>query len=121
MADGAIPPPQLERLKAFGAWLGANGAAVYGTRPWTRAETITGDGLPVRITRSEGRLNLIALGKPAGERLLIRDLALSGPARRLADGSPVSLAQEGPDLVLTFARPLDGAFAPAVAVEAASA
>ncbi len=117
MADGTIPAPQAARLKAFGAWLGANGEAIYGTRPWARAEGVTDDGLPVRFTAAPGRLNLVVLGSPTGERLRIRDLAVSGPARLLADNSPVTLAQDGPDLVLTFARPLDGAFAPAVAIE----
>jgi alpha-L-fucosidase len=117
MANGEIPEPQLARLKAFGAWLRANGAAVYGTRPWTQAEAVTADGLPVRFTKGAAGVNLIVLGAPSGERLRIKDLSVSGQGRLLADGSPVMLTQEGPDVVLTFARPLDGAFAPAVVVE----
>jgi alpha-L-fucosidase len=117
-ANGEIPGEQLARLKAFGAWLRANGAAIYGTRPWARAEAVTDDGLPVRFTASPGRLNLIVLGSPRGDRLRVRDLTLAGEAVLLADGSPVTLSQDGPDVILTFARPLDGSFAPAISVSA---
>ena len=117
MANGEIPKPQLARLKTFGAWLKANGAAVYGTRPWAQAEALTDPGLPVRFTQGSGSVNLIVLGTPAGGRLRVRDLALTGRARLLADDSPVTLTQDGPDLVLTFERALTGEFAPAVAVD----
>lgn len=33
MGDGAIPPPQAERLAVIGGWLGAHGAAIHGARP----------------------------------------------------------------------------------------
>lgn len=115
-ANGEIPEPQLARLKAFGAWLRANGSAIYATKPWTRAEGATAEGLPVRFTQGREGLNLIVLGAPTGERLTIRDLAVSGQARLLVDASPVTMTPEGPDLVLTFARPLTGEFAPAVAI-----
>ena len=32
-AEGIIPEPSVERLRAMGAWLRKNGEAVYGTRP----------------------------------------------------------------------------------------
>jgi alpha-L-fucosidase len=115
-ANGEIPAPQLARLKAFGTWLRANGAAIYGTRPWTRAEAVTDEGLPVRFTAAPGWLNLIILGSPRGERLRVRDLALDGEARLLADGRPVALNQDGPDLVLDFGRPLNASFAPAISI-----
>jgi alpha-L-fucosidase len=116
MADGTIPEPQARRLRAFGAWLRANGAAIYGSRPWTRAEGVTDEGLPVRFTRSAGTLNVIVLGAPRGERLRIRGLRAAGPARLLADGGAVTPRQDGADLELSFAEPLSGVFAPVIAI-----
>jgi alpha-L-fucosidase len=72
---GALPPEQVERLEAIGAWMDRNGDAIHGTtaglEPWqwygpsTRAggrifchllqrpyETVTVRGLPVRRVRS---------------------------------------------------------------------
>ena len=33
-ADGTIPAPQVQRLRAMGEWLAVNGAAIYGSRYW---------------------------------------------------------------------------------------
>jgi alpha-L-fucosidase len=33
-ADGTIPEPEARILRAIGDWLGVNGEAIYGTRPW---------------------------------------------------------------------------------------
>ena len=51
MADGTIPPVQANLLRGLGAWLKTYGAAIYGTRPWQRAEGITTTGAGVRFTR----------------------------------------------------------------------
>jgi alpha-L-fucosidase len=116
-ADGAIPGPQAARLKAIGSWLRANGEAIYATRPWTRAEGVAGDGTPVRFTCRGDRLNAIVLGSPTGSALKLCDMPAASAATRLADGCTASLRREGGDLVLTFATPFDGAFAPAVSIQ----
>jgi alpha-L-fucosidase len=118
MADGTIPPEQMERLKKFGAWLRANGEAVYGTRPWTRAEAVTSEDMPVRFTAKGSTVYAIMLGAPTGDEIRLRDVALAGRARLLADSSPVNLRHEGSDTILGFSPRLNGAFAPVVAIEA---
>ena len=49
--DGTIPPVQMERLKALGAWLKQNGDAIYDTVPWERALGKTAEGDDLRFTR----------------------------------------------------------------------
>ncbi len=49
-ANGEIPRPVRERLLEIGAWLGKNGEAIYGTRPWK----IYGEG-PAKVV--EGHLS----------------------------------------------------------------
>jgi alpha-L-fucosidase len=51
-ADGTIPEPQQAPLLGLGEWLRANGAAVYGSRPWDVAESSTLDGTPLRFTQT---------------------------------------------------------------------
>ncbi len=65
MADGTIPELQACRLKALGQWLGKNGDAIYGTRPWTRATGETAEGTPVRFTTKDDALYAIVLGQPS--------------------------------------------------------
>ena len=40
-ADGTIPEWQVERLRAMGAWLKINGAAIYGSRYWLTTQQKT--------------------------------------------------------------------------------
>ncbi|HZK99698.1 MAG TPA: alpha-L-fucosidase [Caulobacteraceae bacterium] len=115
--DAGIPKEQLSRLKQFGAWLRRNGQAIHGARPWSRSDGVTADGVPVRFTVSGGALNLVFVGVIAGDRTVVRDLELRGPARLLGDASPVTLSQIGPDLALTFRAPPGDAFAPVVRVD----
>ena len=114
--DHQIPDEQLSRLSFFGDWLRRSGSAVYGTRPWTQAEARTTHGDDVRLTAGEGTVNLVVLGRPTADELLVQDLQLTGTATLLADGSPVRLEPTPSGTRLTFARALDGSFAPALTI-----
>ena len=72
MPDGTIPPVQADLLRGVGAWLKTYGEAIYGTRPWQRAEGITTD-------RRGGALHPAAVGTG---RNAVRPL--HGPAARPA-------------------------------------
>ena len=67
LADGTIPQLQASRLRALGAWLGTNGEAIYGTRPWERPTGQTDDGISVRFTAKDDALYAILLGQPKTE------------------------------------------------------
>lgn len=48
-AEGVIPDVQRTALEAMGEWLGRNGTAIHGTRPWVRAKD-QHDGVDVHYT-----------------------------------------------------------------------
>jgi len=78
--DGVIPWPQAQRLLALGWWLRTNGSAIYGARPWSRADGSTADGLDVRFTVAGGGLNAIVLGTPASDVVELLDIGVSPDA-----------------------------------------
>ena len=114
--DMQIPAEQSSRLAVFGAWLAQNGQAIYGTRPWTRAEATTGEGVPVRFTSGAGTVNVIPLGEITGTTLTIRGVTLRGSGVVLANGATATATVSAADTVLTLATPLDHAFAPAISL-----
>ena len=60
-ADGTIPAPQVERLRAMGDWLKVNGAAIYGARYWKHSEQSEGH---LSFTTNGKNLYAIALKEP---------------------------------------------------------
>lgn len=114
--DAQIPVEQLNRLSKFGDWLKQNGEAVYGTRPWTRAEAITDTGDAVRFTQKDDKLYLILLGKPCSSRIKIKEIFFKGEASLLIDDSPVKLEKDGEDMILTFSYGLQDIFVPVIMI-----
>ena len=97
MADGTIPQIQASRLSALGAWLDVNGEAIFGTRPWERAEGKTRDGVDVRFTRKGDDVYAILLGKPSVAEVVIEDLTAPEGATVSLLGTEASLRYRSAD------------------------
>jgi alpha-L-fucosidase len=100
-ADGTIPPVQMSRLVALGAWLKQNGEAIYGTHPWTRADGETTDGLRVRFTQKDSRFTrrLVSQNRYRHHKVLTPRRGRNHAARR---EKPAGLSQRGDDLKVTL-------------------
>jgi alpha-L-fucosidase len=72
--DGTIPPVQMERLKALGAWLKQNGESIYDTTPWTQAVGKSAEGDDLRFTRKGSDLYVTVLGKPKAQTITLPDV-----------------------------------------------
>jgi len=112
-ADGSIPEIQLERLRALGRWLRVNGEAIYGSRPWQRAEGKTAGGLDVRFTRKEDAIYAVLLGRPPAGEITIESVAVGDGSSVGLLGGPEVLEHrsEGGSLVVTLPSDLPEAHA----------
>lgn len=89
--DGAIPATQQKILTEIGTWLGSNGEAIYGTRPWTVSGEGPTSGLglsfrsdvpktpytarDIRYTRKRNVFYAIVLGWPTDGKVTLTSLA----------------------------------------------
>ena len=63
-AHGGEGSEQLAPLRELGSWLRLNGEAIYATRPWETASSITTAGSAVRFTQRGGEVYAILLDLP---------------------------------------------------------
>ena len=97
--DAGIPEVQVRRLEWLRSFLQRSGEAIYGTRPWTRAEGRTDQDVGVRFTQRGGTLYAILLGSPRGRVITLKDLPVPAPARvDLLGAGPVPVEASGEDL-----------------------
>lgn len=121
-ADGTIPPVQMDRLRKLGAWMKLNGAAIYGTRPWVRAEGKTADGTSLRFTRKGSTLYAILLSKPTKRRVTLLDVAAKpgSVVHMLGAAENLRWSADGRDLRVQLPRRLPGDYAFVLEIESAS-
>ncbi|MGI9658802.1 MAG: alpha-L-fucosidase [Gaiellaceae bacterium] len=95
--DAQIPDIQLQRLRWLGDFLGDCGNAIYATRPWTRAEGTTREGIAVRFTARDGELYATLLGTPASRFVTLVDVPVADPdqVRQLGSAQPPRAQREG--------------------------
>jgi alpha-L-fucosidase len=122
MADGVIPQPSQDNLRAVGAWLRKNGEAIYGAgkTPWgeelgepSARGTKDLRGQPLQLLRREWR----ATTKPGKVFITLFEeprVPFEVPpmknkvrrAYRLEDGVPVDFTSDGGRTVLNIPRPI---------------
>jgi alpha-L-fucosidase len=115
-SDGRIPWLQQLLLESLGSWLDVCGEAIFGTRPWTRAEGSLEDGTPVRFTRRADALYAIVLGPPRQAEVVLRDLAPrdGSEIHLLGHPTPATWQRRGSDVALSL--PESGSGEPAYAL-----
>jgi len=112
-ADGTIPPIQMSRLQALGAWLKQNGEGIYGTSPWIRAEGETVEGIPIRFTQANSFLYVILMGEPTTASVTLKNLALPSGAQisMLGQNQALEWVQHGEDVEIKLPASLPGRYA----------
>jgi alpha-L-fucosidase len=124
MPDGTIPSVQADLLRGVGAWLQTYGEAIYGTRPWHRAEGATAAGGRVRFTKrtspTDETIYALFLDPIEGSNVTIRDLQVGegAVARDVATGMPLGLHRDRDDLTLSLQGAFPDAIVHAVAITA---
>jgi alpha-L-fucosidase len=91
MADGTIPELQIERLRGLGSWLSTNGEAIFGTRPWLKAESQTASGTEIRFTQKGEVLYAVLFDAPNEERVVIENILVE-------EGAKVQILGQNEDL-----------------------
>ena len=92
-STGLIPAPEVERLQAMGAWLKANGEAIYGTSASPFSQVFKWG----RCTQKGGKLYLHVFDWPADGKLLVPLLNQKASAELLAGSRTKLKCAAGPD------------------------
>jgi alpha-L-fucosidase len=133
MADGTIPQPSQDNLRAVGRWLRTNGEAVYGARPspWGEelgefssrgAKDVRNQPLFLaqaewRITEKPGKIFITFFTEPRAPFAVPRMKNAVTRAYRLDGGVPIELKTDNGITTFTLERPIWDPMATVVVVE----
>ncbi len=101
---GVILEEQIRPLRGLGQWLAGNGDAVFGTRPWDTAATITTEGTDVRFTRRGDTTYALLSDLPGSRTFGLRGVK-PGPGTKatlLVDDVPLDVGDRDGMLELTM-------------------
>ena len=108
-ADGTIPEVQKNCVLGLGKWLETNGQAIFGTRPWVRAEGETTEGIEVRFTQKSDSLFVFLLDTPKESTITIRSfiLAKNAKIKWLGYDESINWVQKGENLTINVPKTLE--------------
>jgi alpha-L-fucosidase len=114
-ADGTLDSAEETIVANLGAWMTANGEAIYGSRPWKRfgegqngpagamfnEEKLSYTAEDIRFTKKGEALYAFAMAWPASGRLQIRSLAATTPhSIHMLDGGEPLKWRRSPDALV---------------------
>ena len=102
MADGTIPVPAVRRLREMGAWMSANGEAIYGTSP-IKVQVPNGVYLS---QKTEGGKHLLYIFLTKAMEQLTIPVTAAGSCQVLETGQPIHYAQYGNAVCLSIPQGL---------------
>ena len=117
-ADGTIPEVQKNCVLGLGNWLEKNGQAIFGTRPWIRAEGITTEGISVRFTQKEETLYAFLLDSPTQSSVTIESLKVAENATIswLGHNEEITWVQKESNLMISLPKTLERSPAYAISI-----
>lgn len=115
-ADGSIHPKQVEALGGLGAWLRANGDAIYETRPWKRFKEPEAGGADVRYTSKSGVLYAILTKIPVNRVLSLPMDVSPGAVTLLETGEELPVECSDNELQITIPERLAENSVPAIKI-----
>lgn len=103
-ADGKIAEIEKDRLVGLGTWLDINGEAIFGARPWKKAEGKASDGIDIRFTNRNRCVYAILLDKPQSESITFEfeDEGNVSDIRLLGSDVKINWKRQGKNLTLSM-------------------